>query len=1047
MSQEKKIDSHNETTGGLTSNRVDHAQDDLVLFGDFHQIDEALKIFYGKSCDQYQCMLKDYTKAICHGIGAVHRLHKCPPLLRKYLYTGIVRFLSQFVTESAWVSATKWLLTFPLARYLGNPEPSPPESTGKVHPGSRLCLPVLPRPHSDTPRPLFFPKRYHHWLRQRFATFSRKNTYFFTSWLQAKRSAEVLSSSIIIEAFQSHRKGMLTEDPMTPELLERLLEPGTNFSKLLELVKKKIHPLFQRIRDGRDPVSRPSLHASFLATRTFGGQRQDLISQCLFPYRPTILTSKIERGWDRFTEHQAYDIIMSACDNSLLVSMDYLPFAVVGRQGVTNFLRELRTTWIYPEIIHSLSDYTSTEDVVEAGPSLFYPRAFAAPVLEPLKVRMVSAGPARLYYSLKRVQMDLHSALRSIPLFRLVGRPQSPTDLMDIIPDDLAEYLEPRWLSADYKSATDNLSATLSREIMKKLLGSSSLGDRACLALGAHEVNYPPVSVPIQLGSWVVDSDGYLCYVDEKWISDNVRRPKDRELALSGKPFNYTVRLLPAYQTNGQLMGSIVSFIILCLANGAALDLYQRDSKRKFTFEQYLRSALINGDDLLTVVDGDKELTRFKDLSGRLGLDLTIGKSYIHDTYANINSTGYHHNLTALQKYDLQRHDFFSEYQRSDSGTVHKVKPSPVPKSHDGRPGHLPTPVEIDFFNSGLYAGKHKVMERVGSTSENPDVVESPDEYTTENHDLHEFTLEPLPPGARKLYHRLLRRGFKLPKEGDRPIFAIANRVVSGVPDDMKLRVEKEFHRRIRDAGEDIFFYKDNQTHSKWRWARRNHRVPISAGGLGLFQGSHARYRINKTQRQLARHLRLQKSEDGSTIETQLPPRRPRKPDVQTAHHFVGKVEKEFTLPSYDGVKKTRTYGPVTPLIPCGGPISVNMPMAREEDRSIYLETVEEVLSQEEDSPSETLEPPSGSSVSDQLIGEFFKDLSVFCEYSDDRDLVSPMYPKASGPSCTFTRWAPHGTVRGSVSVTGDVEHEYTAFYQRDDGIDLKVDAFGCEQY
>jgi hypothetical protein len=597
----------------------------------------------------------------------------------------------------------------------------------------------------------------------------------------------------------------------------------------------------------------------------------------------------------------------------------------------------------------------------------------------------------------------------------------------------------------------------------------------------------------IRLGSWIIDVDGNLCYVDEKWITDNVKNSRCRELALLGKEFPFTVRLAPAYQSNGQLMGSIVSFIILCLANGAALDLYQRDSKRKFTFQQYLRSALINGDDLLSVVDGDQELTRFKDLSGRLGLDLTIGKSYIHDTYANINSTGYHYNLTGLQKYDLQKHDYFSEYKRSDSGNYYKGVPSQVPKFHDGRPGHLPTPVEIDFFNSGLYAGKHKVMERVGSTSENPDVVEDPDEYTTENHDLHVFTLEPLPPGARKLYHRLKRRGFKLPEEGDRPVFAIANRVVAGVPDDMKLKIEKEFHQRIRDAGEDIYFYKDSQTHSKWRWARRNHRVPISAGGLGLFQGSQARYRINKTQRQLARHLRLQKSEFGSTIETQLPTRRQRRPDVQTAHHFVGKTEKDFTLPSFDGIKNTRTYGPVTSLIPCGGPAHVNVPLVHDEDRSVYLETADEVLSQVEPLDKVTyrsndfqlpVDPPSavsqdcfrgrltgscrdwiydGFDFLNSETGECLRDRSIFEEYFDDRDLVSPMYPKSQNrimppPSTCEDAIALFERRRGLQRKAGMVvpckarpreedEHEYAAFYQREDGLDFKVDVFGCTQF
>jgi len=49
-----------------------------------------------------------------------------------------------------------------------------------------------------------------------------------------------------------------------------------------------------------------------------------------------------------------------------------------------------------------------------------------------MKVRVISKGPAIPYYRAKELQKALHSALRGMPQFRLIGRWLCPTDLMDL---------------------------------------------------------------------------------------------------------------------------------------------------------------------------------------------------------------------------------------------------------------------------------------------------------------------------------------------------------------------------------------------------------------------------------------------------------------------------------------------------------------------------------------------------------------------------------------------------------------------------------------
>jgi len=86
-------------------------------------------------------------------------------------------------------------------------------------------------------------------------------------------------------------------------------------------------------------------------------------------------------------------------------------------------------------------------------------------------------------------------------------------------------------------------------------------------------------------------------------------------------------------QTNGQLMGSILSFIVLCVCNAVVISLAVNPG----SFDPNV-NFLVNGDDGL-FMGGDLEYNIWKNLSTHVGLSPSIGKVYRSREFCVINST------------------------------------------------------------------------------------------------------------------------------------------------------------------------------------------------------------------------------------------------------------------------------------------------------------------------------------------------------------------------------------------------------------------------
>jgi hypothetical protein len=234
-----------------------------------------------------------------------------------------------------------------------------------------------------------------------------------------------------------------------------------------------------------------------------------------------------------------------------------------------------------------------------------------AAILEPLKVRLITKGNELSYYISKFYQKNLWRYLQKFPQFTPTGRPLEIGDFYDLLSREervlSCETNSPHttpfidWVSGDYSSATDNLKISYTKDAFEASLERSGLnGSRLAFILRSvlyeQRLNYPT-----------------------------------REAKKGG--------LDPIDQTTGQLMGSTLSFPMLCVINLCCYWL---------TLEQYLGRqvqlldlpVLVNGDDILFRSNPRFYAMWLHNIT-EVGFTLSLGKNYVHPTFFTINSRGY----------------------------------------------------------------------------------------------------------------------------------------------------------------------------------------------------------------------------------------------------------------------------------------------------------------------------------------------------------------------------------------------------------------------
>nr|UJQ92763.1 MAG: putative RNA-dependent RNA polymerase [Narnaviridae sp.] len=255
---------------------------------------------------------------------------------------------------------------------------------------------------------------------------------------------------------------------------------------------------------------------------------------------------------------------------------------IVSRAGRTNEIRLPGHPEDWEDVLEDSRRRAWTQDLIAC-----YPVALT----EPFKVRVITRGAVDPYHLSRRYQPDLWRPLARFPSSRLVGEPTSKGAILQFLsecdPDD-----DRLFVSGDYEAATDYLDPDLSRTAL----------EAACDSIG----------VPAE------DKIVLLRALTAHVILD----PE------SGEEVGRQVR--------GQLMGSPISFPVLCILN-LAFTRYALELAGKTVLRLDDLPILVNGDDLLFRAHPWEyrvweRITRFG------GLRPSLGKNYVASNTFTVNS-------------------------------------------------------------------------------------------------------------------------------------------------------------------------------------------------------------------------------------------------------------------------------------------------------------------------------------------------------------------------------------------------------------------------
>jgi len=224
------------------------------------------------------------------------------------------------------------------------------------------------------------------------------------------------------------------------------------------------------------------------------------------------------------------------------------------------------------------------------------------------------------------MQKALHSYLRKKPQFALIGEPLTVEHFKYLTEHDMTQYIandqkNPDWFfnSGDYSAATDNLNINATKAIFETALQRINGED--------HTQN--------------IDMANLLRHVLYEQVLEYPVSQRDMD----------KFGLNPVRQTNGQLMGSPLSFPVLCIANlltyWMALETYcegrdkdegvkyKKGKKRRIKIKDL--AVLVNGDDILFVSNRALQ-TLWEAKAADFGFELSPGKSLVHPYLATVNS-------------------------------------------------------------------------------------------------------------------------------------------------------------------------------------------------------------------------------------------------------------------------------------------------------------------------------------------------------------------------------------------------------------------------
>jgi hypothetical protein len=454
--------------------------------------------------------------------------------------------------------AIKYILAWPMAKWLRNDTPKCPEWI-QNHFGSRV---------------LHFPLR--GGFRQHFKNMLASSTNrmrpakLFLGLLQGtKRGCAPVGEDFVISTMVSHKESLTQALPTLSE-------------ENVEIFEEKFESLWKRNLK-RTPfvrkIGNPGFKASLESKRDEGGRAG-------FCNRLAQNNCDLSGDWDSGSNDRLFGFAYP----------ELLRMYELGTCKVASIYGWHAPT--YSELM------TNAYHETLKGPC----EAMVAPILEPLKCRLITKGPSIPYWASMTAQKDMWTQLQSYPQFRLTGEPVTEYHFHEILnrEKDIGVSFD-KWVSGDYSAATDGLSTqvnTIAFDAYQESV-NMTIEERHVTSsvLGCHKISYPKTCLK--------KSD----------------------------------KLESMMQTNGQLMGCPLSFPILCAINlvayWSALEEFLGKSVNLVDLP-----CLINGDDIL-FRSNDAFYAIWKKWIEIAGFTLSVGKNYISPNFLTVNSESWLYNPTS----------------------------------------------------------------------------------------------------------------------------------------------------------------------------------------------------------------------------------------------------------------------------------------------------------------------------------------------------------------------------------------------------------------
>lgn len=352
---------------------------------------------------------------------------------------------------------------------------------------------------------------------------------------------------------------------------------------------------------------------------------------------------------------------------------------------------------VLPSAPEDLKERLFTDDFFAEGDVREHAQCEVHLVLEPFKVRTITTGSPLFGWLGRFWQKKIHTKVGQHPMFEYTHSPVSFGSIRAAFGSVPSDH---EIVSGDYEAATDNIEMELTKAAWHECvewLYSDDVNRRAARDIGDSMLSGQNLRYYKPVAKLLGKRD--LTSLDDAAVLDIWQRLQALGIAPEQE------------QHQGQLMGCILSFFLLCMINGTTCRVaFEQHYKRRFRLAEI--PAKINGDDILfhavtEVVENWKRNALI------CGLKPSLGKNFVSREFAMINSEMYRFEEAGTQFFHGRR-------QCAPDGYVHVEYDAPEEGRTPARiglsgvsiySGRLEPTQYIPYLNLGLLTGSGRVQE------------------------------------------------------------------------------------------------------------------------------------------------------------------------------------------------------------------------------------------------------------------------------------------------------------------------------------------------